>query len=63
MFKKRNATVWIPKTKKAIKNASRSTMKRVTFFLSKAKSRVRSVPGFVDKKIARSLRAITHRRR
>jgi hypothetical protein len=37
-------------------------VKRVTFLLSKAKSRVRAVPGLVDKKLARSLRAITHRR-
>jgi len=62
MANKRNATVWIPKTKRAMQQARRSTVKRVTFLLSKASRRVRKVPGFVDKKIAQSLRAITRRR-
>jgi len=57
---RRTGTVWIPKTKKAIKKLSRGTIKRVRFLIKGAKSRIKKAPSYVDRLMSRM---ITRRRR
>jgi hypothetical protein len=59
---KRGTAAWIPKTMKASKRIGQRTVKRVRFFLKRAKQSLVKLPGRVDRAAAKTLRSYSTRR-
>lgn len=59
---KRGTAAWIPKTMKVTKKIGHRTMKRVRFFLKRAKQSLVKLPGRVDRAASRTLRSYTKSR-
>jgi hypothetical protein len=59
---RKGGTVFIPKTKKAIKRVSRRTVKRVRFFVKDMSRRVKKIPSYLDRTMSRAIRTVTRRR-
>jgi hypothetical protein len=60
---RRGGTVYIPKTKKAIKKMGQRTVKRVRFFMKDVACRIKKIPSYLDRTMSRAVRSVTRRRR
>ena len=52
----------IPNTKRAIRNVSRRTAKRMGFFVKNMKTRAKKFPSYLDRMMSRVVRSVTRRR-